>query len=202
MVKVRAEIVLGSITAVTPYKESDAYILSFNVDKSRGQPSTFSCSLKVKSGRITSSITGSGISISAGTSTGGVVSIDKIFTGIVKTATVSPCREDPGFVILNLSGTDILSKLQGRKYTRRCRSTKGVWIGIESVARPGLRSGKLTYTQRDTTIMTSGGDINRADTLVGTRSNVAEIQKSNITKAPSQENVLEITMEAVPTAVE
>jgi hypothetical protein len=197
MIKVRAEIVLGSITAITPYQNSNAYILSFNVDKARGQISSFSCSLKVKSGTISNTITGDGIQISAGTSAG----MNRIFTGVVRSANISPCREDPGFVILNLSGNDVLSRLQGKKYTRRCRSTKGVWVGIESVARPGLRAGKLTYTAREPNILTNGGALNQQDNLVKARSNIAAIHEHNIAKPPDQEQTISPNIEAVPRSI-
>jgi hypothetical protein len=196
MVKVRAIIKIGNISAITPYQDSNYYILSFNVDKARGQISSFSASLKIKSGSLSGRIVGDGIEISAGRGQG----VEKIFTGIVRTASISPCREDPGYVILNLSGNDILSRLQGKKYTRRCRSTKGAWFGIEGVARPGLRSGKLTFTAREPNVITTGAALNQQQNLVQARSNVAEIQKSSVSKPPTDEHTLFLDFEVKPVA--
>jgi hypothetical protein len=160
MVKVRATISVGSITAKTPSSKSQGdHILSFNVDKARGKPSSFSASLKVDGNKVTGSTSGSRISITAGTDT---VEF-QIFTGIVKAANITPCKEDPGFVILNLSGEDILSKLQGKKFTRRCRSSRGVWVGIEGIVRPGLRSTSFQFTPGGAWLDSVGSDIKQID---------------------------------------
>lgn len=166
MVKVRALITIGSgITAATPSMGYDNYILSFNVDKARGQVSTFSASLKVRLTTGTANIAGAGIKIEAGRNSAS----NTIFNGIVRRITISPCNDDPGYVIMNLSGNDVLSKLEGKRYTRRCRSRKGLWVGIEGISRPGLRSGKLAYTPADTTIQTWGGDVEKKNNVTQTR---------------------------------
>jgi hypothetical protein len=141
MVKIRAEIGIGSLRAGTPPLGHSNHILSFNVDKNRGQISTFSASLKVKHGEVSANLVGDSIQISAGENSPS----NRIFTGIIRSANITPCRDDPAFVILNVSGNDVLSRLEGKKYTRRCRSTKGTWVAINGVTRPGLRSGKLAY---------------------------------------------------------
>ena len=127
LVPIRATIELGGLTVKTPF------IQSFNVRKTRGQLSTFDATLKVNHSQITSSNVGGFVTISAGSS-----GQRKIYTGILKKSTVSPCWDDPGYVLLNISGTDVLSHLQGKKYTRRCRATKSTWISIDSVSREGL----------------------------------------------------------------
>jgi len=132
LVPIRATITIGALTVSTPY------IQSFNVRKTRGQISSFDASLKVDHGAITGSNMGGFVTISAGSS-----GQSKIYTGILKKSTVSPCWDDPGYVLLNISGTDVLSHLQGKKYTRRCRATKSTWISIDSVTREGLRDGKF-----------------------------------------------------------
>lgn len=136
MIKIRATISIGSNFVVkTPF------IQSFNVRKTRGQLSSFDASLKVAHTELTQSNVGGRVVISAGEEGGE----KKIFTGILKKATVSPCWDDPGYVMLNISGTDELSKLQGKKYTRRCRATKSTWVSIDGVVREGLRDGKFAY---------------------------------------------------------
>jgi hypothetical protein len=72
-------------------------------------------------------------------------------------------------VILNISGNDVLSRLQNKKYTRRCRSTKGVWISIDSVTRQGLRDGKLTYEPTKKFIDMWGGKLDKEDNTTFTR---------------------------------
>jgi len=132
LVPIRAVIKIGDLEVRTPF------VQSFNVRKTRGQLSTFDATLKVDHSQISSSNIGGFVTISAGSNR-----IRKIYTGILKKSTVSPCWDDPGYVLLNISGTDILSHLQGKKYTRRCRATKSTWISIDSVTREGLRDGKF-----------------------------------------------------------
>jgi len=136
MIKIRATVSIGSGFIIrTPF------VQSFNVRKSRGQISSFDASLKVSHNEITQSNMGGRVTISAGEEG----NERRIFTGILKKATVSPCWDDPGYVLLNISGVDELSKLQGKKYTRRCRATKSTWVSIEGVVREGLRDGKFAY---------------------------------------------------------
>jgi len=166
MVKIRALIQMGSVYAGTPPLGYDNHILSFNVDKARGQPSNFSASIKMLRTDISGGfVDNAEIKIWAGEGSPS----NLIFTGVIKTATVSPNRDDPEFVILNLNGTDRLINLANKKYTRRCRSTKGVWVSIDSVSRPGLKSGKLTYASDHENINVWEGDIYDKDSIVTTR---------------------------------
>ena len=142
-VPVRARITIGNTLDVeTPY------VLRFDVSKVRGQISTFSASLKVNSDKISSSITGDVIKIYAGTKASYNSNI--IFSGIVKSITISPCWDDPSYVFMNVSGEDILSVLRGKKYTRRSTASKAAWISIDGVARKGLRSSKFKAKEAQT----------------------------------------------------
>ncbi len=140
MVKCRAEIEFGGIVVRTPY------VQNFNVTKSRSQFSTFSASLKVSHDDVRGGFTGSLIKIRAGVDN----RLNKIFTGYIKNSTISPCYDDPKYVVLNLNGADVMSMLQGKSYTRRSRATKGTWVTIDSLVTPGLKSGKFTYTNEPT----------------------------------------------------
>lgn len=134
LVKIRATISIGnSLNVSTPF------IQSFNVRKSRGQLSSFDASLKVRHEEVSGSNVGGEVVIRAGSSSKQTT----IYTGILKKSTVSPCWDDPGYVFLNISGTDVLSLLQGKNYTRRCRSTKSTWVSITGVSRHGLRDGRF-----------------------------------------------------------
>lgn len=175
MVKIRAEIVVGDIVAKTPSRTSQGnQILSFSVDKARGKPSSFTASLKVDGSNISGGTTGGNVVISAGEDSADPV----IFTGIVKTANIAPCKEDPEFVILNLSGEDILSRLQGKKFTRRCRSSKGVWVGIEGIVRPGLRSMSFQYVP--------GGPY--LDTIGASPNEIGPVDKTNNVANPKEKS--------------
>lgn len=134
VVKVRAEVSVGSIVVSTPF------IQSFNVRKERGKISTFDATLKIP---YTSSadLAGGDVQIKAGEGSAS----NLIFTGICRAAKVSPCYNDPYYVILSISGADKLSLLQGKKFTRRCRATNAMWCAITSVTRPGIKSGKFSY---------------------------------------------------------
>lgn len=135
-IKVRARITIGnSLTAETPF------ILSFNVNKVRGQLSTFDASLKIPGTNITRSISGDNVKIYAGTE--GSYNNNIIFSGIVKSIKITPCWDDPLYVYMNISGEDVLSTLRGKKYTRRSTASTAAWYSIEGVSRKGLRSGKF-----------------------------------------------------------
>ena len=134
-VPIRATITVGGTTVKTPY------ILSFNVHRRRGSPATFDASIKVKDSLGGSASAGGGIEISAGS--GGE---NKIFTGIIRGAKITPCWDDPSYSIVTLSGDDTLSLLKGKKYSRRCRGTKSTFCIITGVVREGLKSGKFAAT--------------------------------------------------------
>ena len=135
-VPIRAIVEVGGKAIKTPY------VLSFNVHRRRGSPASFTASVKVKDGLGSGQGgVGGGITISAGS--GGT---PLIFTGIVRGAKITPCWDDPSYVIVSLSGDDTLSLLKGKKYTRRCRGTKSSFCIITDVVRSGLKSGKFATT--------------------------------------------------------
>lgn len=143
-VKVRARIDIGGLSVSTPF------VQSFNVRKQRGQISTFDASLKVEGGTIVGGITGGDVKIYAGTEG----NLNLIFTGICRTAKISPCYDDPKYVVLSVSGADQMMLLQGKKFTRRCRSSQSTWVAITGVNREGLKSGKFAYHNEPTIEMT------------------------------------------------
>lgn len=166
LVKVRARVSIGSdIIANTPYFAGVTnQILSFNVDKARGRSASFSASLKVLANQATGALSGDTIVIEAGEDTP-----RKIFTGIVRGINISPCREDPSYVIMNVSGSDELSKLAGKKFTRRCRATRGTWVSIEGIARPGLRSGAFQYVPNKPWLDSIGASIDELPNVTKTQ---------------------------------
>jgi len=170
MVKCRATVSIGGVDVSTPY------VQSFNVRKQRGQISTFDASLKVNGTSIGGSLTGGSVVISAGSDG----SKRTIFTGICRQARVSPCFDDPAYVILSISGADALSLLHGKKYTRRCRETLAAWVGITGVVREGLRSGKFAYTN-EPTILTNGGKQLKEKSATGTVGVVNFAPKGSVT---------------------
>ena len=173
MVKIRAEVRIGTLVVATPY------IIRFNVSKVRGRFSTFDASLKVSNTQVSGNIVGDNITIKAGRGSASTL----IFTGFVRQVKVSPCMDDPSFVILNLSGADKLSYLEGKKYTRRCRASTGVFCTINSVQRDGLKSGKFGYRQRGV-VETVRGDLNTQDNTVSSRDITAiKVQKAASTGA-------------------
>lgn len=163
MIKIRAKVTVGGLTVKTPF------ITRFTVNKTRGNPSTFSASLKVKAtGKIgtlscTSTPTYIKIEAGGGVGSGGTASLKTIFSGIVQQATISPVFDDPTYVLLNISGSDILSTLRGKKYSRRSTATESSWVSIDSVVRRGFRSGKfaarLVEGEKVDTVETSTGGI-------------------------------------------
>jgi hypothetical protein len=189
-VEVRARITIGALSIETPF------VQSFNVRKQRGQISSFDATLKVSHDEVNSTITGDNIKIYAGSLQGG---IDLIFTGIVRTAKISPCFDDPKYVILSIGGTDVLSLLSGKKYTRRCRSSRTTWAAITGLARPGLKSEKFAF-QNEPRIELDSGELNREKNVVnyGNPNPVTGITPSVSPKSNNQDAVpitVEITTE-------
>ncbi len=131
-VPIRAYIDFGSLTIETPF------ILSFNVTKTRNSKSTFSASLKILSTEL-NSLSSNEVTIRAGT----VTDQQTIFTGFVLSTRPSICFDDPNYTILNVSGSDVLYKLEGQKYTRRQISSKTKWASIESVTRSAAKGGSF-----------------------------------------------------------
>lgn len=113
---IRAEIKIGDNYIIhTPN------VVSFNVTRSRGQASAqFSASVKVDYDDISSSssLVNAKISISAGESTY-FGNMPTIFTGFVYKCVINPIRSDASKVMLNISGQDALSILNGQKINRR-----------------------------------------------------------------------------------
>lgn len=200
MVRVRAivDIGNGNLVAGTPPLGYPNHILSFNVDKARGQISSFSASLKVRRDEVSGGLLDdASITINAGTESS--YSFNKIFTGAIKTATVTPNRDDPEYVILNISGNDVLSRLNGKKYTRRCRSSKGVWVSIDSVARQGLRDGSLTYEATEAYIGIWGGELYKEDNNTDARTPVTD---ENIELVNNNSVKKEIAIDVEPVEVQ
>lgn len=145
-VPIRATISVGGTSIKTPY------VLSFNVHRRRGSPSSFDASVKVNSGVGGGGLAGGGISISAGSS-----GSTTIFTGIVKGAKITPCWDDPSYVIITLTGEDSLSLIKGNKYTRRARGSSSSFCLISGVVRSGLKSGKFAVTSGGESFEIDGG---------------------------------------------
>ena len=113
--KVRARVELGNITVETPN------VVSFSVNRARNQTSAnFSASLRIEYTEINSSteLLAETIVIKAGLKN----NLKTIFTGKVEKCVVNPVRVDASKVILNLSGKDVLSVLEGQNINRRLKT--------------------------------------------------------------------------------
>jgi hypothetical protein len=187
MVKVRAKITIGNLVVQTPY------VLGFSVTQTRGQYSVFDASIKVSHVDLTGNvITGDHIKIEAGEDTPNNV----IFSGIVKSAKITPVFEDPSFALINISGSDVLSTLDGKKFVRRCRATQSTWISINGVVRQGLRSSKFKAKKSDL-ITLINTDMRTEDSSVGVSSIVDNIKNSPRTYT-SQNNKQVSSQKAIP----
>jgi hypothetical protein len=113
-------------------------VLSFNVTKTRNSKSTFSASLKVKAEDL-SSLDDNTVTISAGEKG----SLIKIFTGFILSSRPSICFDDPNYTVLNISGSDILFRLEGEKYTRRQMDSRSRWAIIDSVIRQAEKGSQF-----------------------------------------------------------
>jgi len=115
---VRAEISIGDLgTIKTPN------VVSFSVRRARNQMcATFQASIKVGADELKSSIDilKEGVVIKAGTKG----HLRTIFTGKVSSCVINPVKTDASKVMLNLSGKDVLSRLEGQKTNRRVTTYK------------------------------------------------------------------------------
>ena len=110
--EIRARITIGAATSSLVYETPN--ILSFSVSRSRTQPSaTFSAQIEVSANDNLS--VGTDIVIEAGTRN----NIRKIFTGSIKGVTVNPHWDKANVYIVSLDGSDALSELEGKRYSRR-----------------------------------------------------------------------------------
>jgi hypothetical protein len=190
-VPVRARISIGGLSVETPY------VLSFNVNITRGQISTFDAVLKVEGSAIRGQISGDFCKIAAGVGS----PRNTIYQGVIKKAKISPCWDDPKFVMLHISGEDILANLRGKKFTRRCRGTQSSWVSITGVVRPGLKSSKFIYQNDPTMFLDPGKPISQSELIhyPGT-----DKTQSSLTPAPSGNQLagLSLIIENVQTEAE
>jgi len=113
--EIRAKITIGDLVIETPD------VVSFNVTRARGQISaSFSASVKIGHDKVSDSIDvlDKGIIIEAGVAN----NLKRIFTGIVYKCTINPIRTDASKVILNLSGRDVMSVMDGQHINRRVKT--------------------------------------------------------------------------------
>ena len=191
MVKVRARIKVGTtFTCETPY------IQRFNVNKTRGQAATFDASLKVANREVLGNISGDSVTIEAGV----LGNMPTIFTGFIKKVSVNPCYDDPSYVILSISGVDPMGYLDGKKYTRRCRATRGTFVTIDGVQRKGLKSGKFAYNKLSNIEITSG-DIDTKSQLTQTRDITAPKTKIAPSDDAKQGAIIKVSSSDAPEEV-
>lgn len=185
-VKCRAIVEIGGIVVKTPL------VQSFNVRKQRGQISTFDASLKIPA-RTSVKLAGGDVVIKAGENDAN----NTIFVGICRQAKVSPCFDDPFYVILSISGADKLFLLQGKKFTRRCRATDAAWCAITGVTRKGLKSGRFAYNTEPVLEMNEGR-LEKQNNVTGPRSdNAADAVKPSTPPSSSKQKTVQLHVEIV-----
>jgi len=180
---IRATITLGTISVETPY------VLSFSVNKVRNGKSTFSASLKVDA-RELKHLTDNKVVIYAGTKN----HQNKIFTGYILNSTPSPCWDDPKYVVLNISGSDILYRLENERYTRRQTSASSRWAIITGVQRKAPKGSKFKLV-KENVLLPTDGDIATDDQKSDKQFYITDLSRYGVpvTKGPGQNVLLEIT---------
>lgn len=144
IIHIRAKVVFKetSLSIETPF------IQSFNVNKVRNSMSNFSLSIKVHADFL-DNVVGE-LEIYAGTDR----DMPRIFTGFVKKVVPSPVWDDPAYLMLNITGTDILYRLENKKVTRRQTYSDTSWAMITGV-RPGNKSSKLSFSPNEPAMIIS-----------------------------------------------
>jgi len=190
-VKCRAQIGIGGLWVVTPW------VQSFNVRKQRGQVGTFDASLKITAAQAASLSSSGTVRIYAGIEG----NLKNVFTGICRSAKISPCHDDPHYVIVSISGADCLSLLQGKKFTRRCRGTNVSWCSITGVVRKGLKSGKFAYNT-EPIIKINDGNLEKENNVSGYRSQNVVDGLGKLANAPKGGNDIPVIIIAEPISIE
>ena len=139
---IRARIVINDIVTIeTPY------VKSFSVNKSRSSNiGTFSASVEVEANTSFGSPEGGSglIQIYAGTKTN-YLTKGPIFTGIVRRMSPQPIIGKPNYFLMSISGDDIMSKLQNKKFSRRI-STEGDGLFVTVNGSAGPRPTTMTWS--------------------------------------------------------
>lgn len=131
--QVRARIIIGlrqNINGKSTIDVATPDVISFNVSRRRGQKSaTFSASIKVPYDIFTGApIRANTITIYAGLKddmTNNMETKCKVFTGYIYQMVVNPIRTDASKIMLNLSGADTFSIMDGQNITRRVPAKQG-----------------------------------------------------------------------------
>lgn len=153
--QIRARIVINdTLTVETPF------VKSFSVNKSRSSNvGTFSASIEVPANSNFGSPTGSSgtIRIYAGTKLN-YITKGPIFTGIIRRMSPQPIVGKPNYFLVSISGNDIMSKLENKKFSRRIATDgPGLFVTINGSAGPRpttqtwsidkrIRSGNSTFS--------------------------------------------------------
>ena len=170
------------------------YIKSFNVTRNRGAMSTFTASLKVDTeviGQIRGQVT---------IYSGPEGSLNKIFTGYVKTAAPSPCWDDPNYFIVNVSGVDALYKLNNRRFTRRQVYSDTMWALLTQVNSRGKRTGRLKYTNKEPQVITTSID-NYSQNEGVTSGNAPKAPETTNSSGATKVDTLKPAITVVPSTV-
>lgn len=183
-VQIRARVIFGGMTIATPY------ILSFNVTKTRNSKSTFSASLKVLSSDL-SSISDNKVEIYAGEKGREI----KIFTGYILSSRPSICFDDPNYTILNISGSDVLYRLEGEKYTRRQMDSKSRWAIIESVVRAAEKGGQFALV--NTGVQFTDQDVTSNNEKKNKSNNTSDLNAFGVTNLSSSDMSLNFQFSAI-----
>lgn len=153
--QIRARLVINdSFTVETPF------VKSFSVNKSRSSNvGTFSASIEVPANTNFGAPTGSSglVKIYAGTKLN-YITKGPIFTGIIRRMAPQPIVGKPNYFLISISGNDILSKLQNKKFSRRIATDgPGLFVTLNGSSGPRpttqtwsidkrIQSGASTFT--------------------------------------------------------
>jgi hypothetical protein len=119
---------------------------------------------------------------------------NKIFTGYILNSTPSPCWDDPKYVVLNISGSDILYRLENERYTRRQTSASSRWAIITGVQRKAPKGSKFKLV-KENVLLPTDGDISTDDQKSDKQFYITDLSRYGVpvTKGPGQNVLLEIT---------
>jgi hypothetical protein len=137
MAEIRQEQIRSIIEIANLFTIETPYVRSFNINKQRGNIiSTFSATIEILAADLLEvvdeslDLAGRMLTISAGLRD----QEELLFTGEIRNVQINPSWDKPEYFILNISGRDVMGRLEGKRYSRRVKwDSAGVWAKITNV---------------------------------------------------------------------
>ena len=106
-----------------------------------------------------------------------------VFVISVRPSRAIACFDDPNYTVLNISGSDVLYRLDGEKYTRRQMDSKSRWAIIDGVIRAAEKGSQFALV--NTNVQFTDDDISSKMATKNKSNNVPSIESLGAVNLPS-----------------